>query len=102
MRLVLTAVRTGWASCAGARDVDPDAWFFKAHFLDDPVWPGSLGLESLLQLLKIVAAKRWGVERRFRVFESPGLGQAHRWTYRGQIVPTNQQCDCSSRDQGAR
>ena len=23
------------------------------------------------------------------VFESPALGQLHRWSYRGQIIPTN-------------
>ena len=23
------------------------------------------------------------------MFESPGIGQSHRWTYRGQIVPAN-------------
>ena len=39
--------------------VNPDAWFFKAHFFEDPVWPGSLGLESFIQLLKVVAYRRW-------------------------------------------
>ena len=68
--------------------VDPSAWFFRAHFMNDPVWPGSLGLESLLQLLKIVAVARWGEGRR-PAFESPVIGQRHRWTYRGQIVPTD-------------
>ena len=34
----------------GGMAVDPSAWFFKAHFYQDPVIPGSLGLESLLQL----------------------------------------------------
>ena len=38
----------------------PAFWFFKAHFYQDPVWPGSLGLESFLQLLKYAAWKRWG------------------------------------------
>ncbi|HSO20028.1 MAG TPA: hypothetical protein VLT88_11240, partial [Desulfosarcina sp.] len=45
----------------GSKPVDPEEWFFKAHFYQDPVWPGSLGLESFLQLLTIVAARRWGV-----------------------------------------
>jgi 3-hydroxymyristoyl/3-hydroxydecanoyl-(acyl carrier protein) dehydratase len=72
----------------GRTGVDPDAWFFKAHFLDDPVWPGSLGLESLLQLLKLAASSRWGTSPRSD-FESPVVGRGHRWTYRGQIVPTN-------------
>jgi acyl transferase domain-containing protein/3-hydroxymyristoyl/3-hydroxydecanoyl-(acyl carrier protein) dehydratase len=68
--------------------VDPSAWFFKAHFMNDPVWPGSLGLESLLQLLKVMAVNRWGSGLRCG-FESPALGETHRWTYRGQIVPTD-------------
>lgn len=42
---------------AGSKTVDPGAWFFQAHFYQDPVWPGSLGLESFLQLLKVVAVE---------------------------------------------
>ena len=72
----------------GSTQVDPTAWFFAAHFMNDPVWPGSLGLESLLQLLKVMAESRWGNGRRL-AFESPVLDQTHRWTYRGQIVPTD-------------
>ena len=105
MRWSSTAVRTGWASCGGARRLTPSAWFFKAHFLHDPVWPGSLGLESFLQLLKIMAANRWGVSPG-SVFESPALGQAHRWTYRGQILPTNRrvtvQAEIKARDDRRR
>ena len=86
--LVLDGGPHGLGVARGSTEVDPDAWFFKAHFLHDPVWPGSLGLESLLQLLKIVAASRWGVNPR-SVFESPGLQHAHGWTYRGQILPVN-------------
>ena len=67
-------------------DVDPTAWFFAAHFHQDPVVPGSLGLESLQQLLKVVAEERWGAGPSAR-FESPALGAMHRWTYRGQILP---------------
>ncbi len=44
----------------GTTVVDADAWFFKAHFFEDPVWPGSLGLESFIQLLKVVAAALGG------------------------------------------
>ena len=49
-----------WAISAAVKDVDPDEWFFKAHFYEDPVTPGSLGLESFIQLLKFVAVERWG------------------------------------------
>ena len=41
----------------GSKDVDPDEWFFAAHFYQDPVMPGSLGLESFLQLAKFVAVE---------------------------------------------
>ena len=31
-------------------DVNPDLWFFKCHFIGDPVMPGCLGLDALWQL----------------------------------------------------
>jgi PfaB family protein len=70
----------------GEKTVDPEEWFFKAHFYQDPVCPGSLGLESFLQLLKVVAVERWGSAERL---EAVAMELKHRWTYRGQIVPTN-------------
>ena len=73
----------------GSKVVDPDEWFFKAHFYQDPVCPGSLGLESFLQLLKVVAARRWGVTPDSR-FECISLGEKHSWNYRGQIIPKNE------------
>ena len=44
----------------GSKKVDPNEWFFKAHFYQDPVTPGSLGVEAFIQLLKFVATRRWG------------------------------------------
>jgi 3-hydroxymyristoyl/3-hydroxydecanoyl-(acyl carrier protein) dehydratase len=74
----------------GSKAVDADEWFFKAHFYQDPVCPGSLGLESFLQLLKVVAIKRWGDDAE-SVFEAVALGEKHSWNYRGQIIPSNDQ-----------
>ena len=70
----------GWLE--GRTEVDPEAWFFEAHFYQDPVWPGSLGLEAFLQLLHYDCLSHWG----------PGTidlvdGTEHRWTYRGQVTP---------------
>ena len=31
-------------------DIHPDLWFFKCHFIGDPVMPGCLGLDALWQL----------------------------------------------------
>jgi 3-hydroxymyristoyl/3-hydroxydecanoyl-(acyl carrier protein) dehydratase len=71
----------------GSIAVDPGAWFFQAHFRDDPVWPGSLGLESLLQLLKVMAVERWAGGCN-TTFDSPALARPLRWVYRGQILPS--------------
>jgi len=72
----------------GKMSVKPEAWFFKAHFYQDPVIPGSLGLESFLQLLKVVAVERWGWEEGQRL-ETIACGEKHEWVYRGQIIPTD-------------
>jgi 3-hydroxymyristoyl/3-hydroxydecanoyl-(acyl carrier protein) dehydratase len=72
----------------GVKDVDPDEWFFKAHFYEDPVTPGSLGLESFLQLVKYAAVERWGWQEG-NILEASALGMKHSWLYRGQVVPTN-------------
>ena len=32
-------------------DINPDLWFFKCHFLGDPVMPGCLGVDALWQLV---------------------------------------------------
>jgi 3-hydroxymyristoyl/3-hydroxydecanoyl-(acyl carrier protein) dehydratase len=74
----------------GSKRVDPEEWFFKAHFYQDPVCPGSLGLESFLQLLKVAAVKRWGGTTDTQL-ETVALGERHQWNYRGQIIPSNWQ-----------
>ena len=32
-------------------DINADLWFFKCHFLGDPIMPGCLGLDALWQML---------------------------------------------------
>ena len=78
----------------GARKVNPDEWFFAAHFYQDPVCPGSLGLESFIQLMKCWARDRWPGAGRF---ESMALGRPHRWLYRGQYTQKNSEIavDCA-------
>jgi 3-hydroxymyristoyl/3-hydroxydecanoyl-(acyl carrier protein) dehydratase len=90
--LILDGGPQGLGFVAGSKTVDPGAWFFQAHFHQDPVWPGSLGLESFLQLLKVVAVERWAGgcgEAPGPTFASPGLGDRHRWVYRGQVLPSD-------------
>jgi PfaB family protein len=77
----------------GTKRVDPSDWFFAAHFYQDPVIPGSLGLESFLQLLKVVAKQRWDARLAGGAyhFEPMAVGKKHTWLYRGQVIPTNKQ-----------
>lgn len=78
----------------GSKDVDPDEWFFAAHFYQDPVCPGSLGLESMLQLLKVVAIERFGSDFVSKCHFTPiVVGARHTWSYRGQIIPANQRVE---------
>ena len=68
--------------------VDPREWFFDAHFYQDPVLPGSLGIESFIQMLKYIACQRWhhlSDSHRFTL----ATAKLHSWTYRGQILPKN-------------
>ena len=68
--------------------VDPDEWFFRAHFHQDPVCPGSLGIESFIQLIKFMALQRWPDLTDSHCFGHLTGGE-HSWIYRGQILPTN-------------
>lgn len=73
----------------GIKRVNPDEWFFQAHFFEDPVWPGSLGLEAFLQLLKAFMLDRFPQLVDTHRFECIATGMEHTWGYRGQVVPTN-------------
>lgn len=72
--------------------VDPYAWYFKAHFFSDPVQPGSLGLDMLVQLLARAGDLK-GLAARFENPVWEPIAEAHEvdWTYRGQVMPTAKQ-----------
>jgi len=62
-------------------------------FYRDPVQPGSLGIEMMLQLIQFAMldlgfGKEAGPSARF---EPVALHDPITWRYRGQIVPTNKQ-----------
>jgi 3-hydroxymyristoyl/3-hydroxydecanoyl-(acyl carrier protein) dehydratase/DNA-binding XRE family transcriptional regulator len=72
--------------------VDPGAWFFQAHFHQDPVCPGSLGLESLLQAGKALAALVFGAAGdKAQGWAAPVPGRSHEWLYRGQVTPAQKE-----------
>lgn len=83
--------RAGLGRVIAEKTVDPDEWFFKAHFFQDPVQPGSLGLEAMLQTLAWAAQQR-GLGRslrrpRFR-YVAPSAPLV--WKYRGQVLPRHE------------
>ncbi len=74
----------------GEKDVSPGEWFFRAHFFQDPVQPGSLGLEALLQLLQcamLEAGLDAGIAR--PRFQAIATGPEMGWKYRGQVLTHN-------------
>ena len=63
-------------------DISPDLWFFKSHFLSDPVMPGCLGLDAMWQLVGFFLCWKGG----------PGRGRAlgvREVKFTGQVLPTN-------------
>jgi 3-hydroxymyristoyl/3-hydroxydecanoyl-(acyl carrier protein) dehydratase len=88
--------RHGLGLVVGRIAVDPGFWFFQAHFYQDPVWPGSLGLESFLQLLKYAAWRRWGggaepLAAPQNGWQTVALDRPHQWVYRGQVLPADRE-----------
>ncbi|MFJ8543336.1 beta-ketoacyl synthase N-terminal-like domain-containing protein [Streptomyces sp. NPDC093586] len=72
------------------KDVDPEEWFFRAHFFQDPVQPGSLGVEAMCQLLQYHLLARGAADGVPHPRFEPVLpGRETAWTYRGQITPAN-------------
>ncbi len=62
-------------------DIRPDLWFFKCHFIGDPVMPGCLGLDAMWQLVGFFLT--WlGAKGRGRAL---GCGEVK---FTGQVLPT--------------
>jgi 3-hydroxyacyl-[acyl-carrier protein] dehydratase/trans-2-decenoyl-[acyl-carrier protein] isomerase len=62
-------------------DIHPDLWFFKCHFLGDPVMPGCLGVDALWQLVGFFLGWMGG----------PGKGRAlgvGEVKFSGMVLPT--------------
>jgi 3-hydroxyacyl-[acyl-carrier protein] dehydratase/trans-2-decenoyl-[acyl-carrier protein] isomerase len=62
-------------------DIHPDLWFFKCHFLGDPVMPGCLPLDALWQLVGFFLGWAGGLGRGRAV----GVGEVK---FSGMILPT--------------
>jgi len=75
----------------GLRKNDPQDWFYPYHFHGDSVMPGSLGVEAVLEALKLysLAQASGGGKWRPFSFRLPAGERGMSWRYRGQITPQN-------------
>lgn len=65
-------------------NIKPDLWFFKCHFIKDPVMPGCLGLDAMWQLVGFYLG--WiGATGNGRAL---GVGEVR---FSGQILPISKQ-----------
>ncbi len=61
-------------------DINPDLWFFKCHFVGDPVMPGCLGLDAMWQLVGFFLA--WSGHQ--GLGRALGVGEVK---FTGQVLP---------------
>lgn len=85
-----TRGKYGKGQLRAEKTVNPADWFFKAHFFRDPVQPGSLGVEAMLQLLQFYMLHEQMHKSLFNPhFQALRLDTPIHWKYRGQVVPEN-------------
>ena len=61
-------------------DIDPDLWFFKCHFINDPVMPGCLGLDAMWQIVGFFLGWSGGLGKG----RALGVGEVK---FTGQVTP---------------
>ncbi|VAX08948.1 omega-3 polyunsaturated fatty acid synthase subunit, PfaC [hydrothermal vent metagenome] len=70
--------------------IDASDWFYPCHFYQDPVMPGSLGVEAMIQSIQVYVLQ----QDLAKGFQNPRFGLVEdeaKWCYRGQIIPDNKQ-----------
>jgi 3-hydroxyacyl-[acyl-carrier protein] dehydratase / trans-2-decenoyl-[acyl-carrier protein] isomerase len=63
-------------------DINPDLWFFKCHFQDDPVMPGCLGVDAMWQLVGFFLGWLGGIGKG----RALGVGEVK---FSGMVLPSN-------------
>jgi 3-hydroxymyristoyl/3-hydroxydecanoyl-(acyl carrier protein) dehydratase len=67
------------------RNNRPSDWYYENHFLGDPVMPGSLGVETIVQAFMCGIQGVSGHPAAIQL----ACGHEMKWKYRGQVLPTN-------------
>lgn len=86
--------RYGHGYVYARRPVNPDDWFYPFHFYQDPVMPGSLGVEAVIEAGRAFVLSLTGPAGAIAGLRAPRFGRAAlspamTWRYRGQITPQN-------------
>jgi len=82
--------KAGVAYVHGERTIDATDWFFRYHFHQDPVMPGSLGVEAIIELMQTYALNK-DLGKGFTNPRFIAPATLVKWKYRGQITPLNKQ-----------
>lgn len=90
IRICRQGGHSGLGYIYGERKIDAADWFFRFHFHQDPVMPGSLGVEAMLELLSAFALDA-GLGSQFSNPRFAHCLSQVQWKYRGQINPLNRQ-----------
>ena len=85
--MVADGGKMGLGYVFGRKTIDPTDWFFTCHFYQDPVMPGSLGVEAMLEALELLSLDAgYGAG-----LHNPHFTHADQhkvtWIYRGQMAP---------------
>jgi len=72
------------------KQILPHDWYFKCHFYDDPVMPGSLGIEAILRALREYALRVYFPQGTAAPLWVHTQNTPMTWRYRGQIRPDQQ------------
>jgi len=71
------------------KPVDRQDWFYACHFYGDPVMPGSLGVEAILEALQAFALQQDLGQGLTNPHFELVPGEAMEWKYRGQILQSH-------------
>jgi 3-hydroxymyristoyl/3-hydroxydecanoyl-(acyl carrier protein) dehydratase len=82
--------RYGKGYVYASRRNNPQDWYYPYHFFQDPVMPGSLGVDAMLQAMQIYALTTdLGAGLRAPRFGAAVDAPPMNWRYRGQITQQN-------------
>jgi 3-hydroxymyristoyl/3-hydroxydecanoyl-(acyl carrier protein) dehydratase len=69
------------------RSISAEDWYFACHFYQDPVMPGSLGIEAIVQAMTVLMLS----EEKSKPTVYIAIGQEIEWKYRGQVLQENKE-----------